>query len=275
MKLLYTCLFLVTLSMLSRAQSFCNASGNVIIYSNYDGGFLQINVDQNIPNLKIGIVSYEAIDVQVTGTYSANVVQVVYAGYNSSPSTHCSPGVPTTTLHVAPTTSTSIIFAPTVTYSNSYGYTSVICNYSCSNTTSQGGCNTPDQITDYFMAMFGGTFYYHKTQYGCYLSTSPQNVSAGGNCCIQPPVTTGIQKNNLVNNNTVSPNPATNQLDIKFSNPSAEHTITLLNQLGQTISTMKSSQSNEKINVKDLERGMYFVLIEEGSQSQYQKIILE
>jgi len=39
--------------------SVCNPSGNLIIYSNYDGGILTINVDQNIPNLIIGISTYE------------------------------------------------------------------------------------------------------------------------------------------------------------------------------------------------------------------------
>ena len=275
MKLLYTLLFLVTFSLVSTAQSFCNASGNVIIYSNYDGGFLKIDVDQNIPNLKIGIVSYEAIDVEITGTYSANVVEVAYAGYNNSPSSHCSPGVPTTTFHVAGTTTTSISFAPAVTYNNSNGYSSIICNFSCSNTTMQGGCNTPDQIEDYFMTKFGGTFYYHKTQYGCYLSTSPQSVSAGGNCCIQPPVTTGIQKNNQSIGYTIAPNPATNQLSIKFGNSSVEHKVTLFNPLGQVVKTVKSSQTAENMDVADLERGMYFVLVEEGTKSQYEKIILE
>ena len=37
------------------AQSICNPIGNLAVFSNYDGGILTINVDQNIPNLKIGI----------------------------------------------------------------------------------------------------------------------------------------------------------------------------------------------------------------------------
>lgn len=275
MKLLYTCLFLAAFSMLAKAQAFCNPSGNVIIYSNYDGGFLKINVDQNIPNLKIGVVSYEAMDIEVTGTYSANVTQVMYAGYNNSPNTHCSPGVPTTTFHVAGTTSTSINFAPAATYNNANGYTSIICNYSCNNTSSQGGCNTPDQLEDYFMANFGGTFYYHYTQYGCYASSTPQAVSAGGNCCLMPPITTGIQQHSLANSPTISPNPATNQLSIGFGQASGPHKVTLFNALGQAVYTVGSSQATETINVRDLERGLYFILLEEGASSQYQKVVLQ
>ncbi|MEY3153196.1 MAG: hypothetical protein RLZZ333_1793, partial [Bacteroidota bacterium] len=35
--------------------NFCNPNGNLFVFSNYDGGILTINVDQNIPNLKIGM----------------------------------------------------------------------------------------------------------------------------------------------------------------------------------------------------------------------------
>ena len=34
------------------AQPICNAAGNLAVFSNYDGGILTINVDQNIPNSK-------------------------------------------------------------------------------------------------------------------------------------------------------------------------------------------------------------------------------
>ena len=49
------------------AQSICNPIGNLAVFSNYDGGILTINVDQNIPNLKIGICTYEPIQVSFTG----------------------------------------------------------------------------------------------------------------------------------------------------------------------------------------------------------------
>ena len=37
------------------AAQFCNTSGNVIIYANYDGGAITINVDEDIPDLHIGV----------------------------------------------------------------------------------------------------------------------------------------------------------------------------------------------------------------------------
>jgi hypothetical protein len=65
------------------AQSVCNQNGNLIIYSNYDGGIVTINVDQNIPNLKIGICTYEPVQVTLTGPFVGNVTQVIYGGFNS------------------------------------------------------------------------------------------------------------------------------------------------------------------------------------------------
>src|SRR6185436_6148800 len=74
--------------------------------------------------------------------------------------------------------------------SNSNGYGSIICGYSCNNNTNQGGCNTVDQIEAYFLGYFSGsTLYAHKVQYGCWTGT--QSVSVGGNCCPPPVVYPG------------------------------------------------------------------------------------
>lgn len=180
-----TTLLFTALTSTIKAQTTCDASGNLVIYTNYDGGEVNINVDVNIPNLKIGICSYEAVKVNIIGTYSANVTQVMYAGYNNSPNTSCSPNVSTTTITGVPSGIVSINFAPPVGYTNSYGYGSMICGYSCSSTTSQGGCNTSDQIAYYFTQQTGGTMRSHFLQYGCWANTT-KNISSGGNCCDMP-----------------------------------------------------------------------------------------
>lgn len=273
MKKIYILLVLSFTTKLTTAQSFCNNNGNVIIYSNYDGGDLKINVDQNIPNIKIGICSYEAVKVEVTGTYSANVTEILYAGYNNSPNQNCSPSISTTTFVVAPTTSTSILFAPNSNYSNTNGYSLLICNYSCNNTSSQGGCNTPDQLVDYFMTKFGGVFYYHQTQYGCYSSNTTYSVSSGGNCCIQPPVTTDLDDIEPFNT-SISPNPAKDVLYIK-NNSFIKYSISIYNQIGQKLLYLHDIEGHEKLNVSNLDKGIYFLLIEENGRSYYQKIVLE
>jgi hypothetical protein len=62
----------------------CNPNGNLIIFTNYDGGILNINVDVNIPNLKIGVCTYEPVQINIIGAYAANVAEVLYAGFNST-----------------------------------------------------------------------------------------------------------------------------------------------------------------------------------------------
>lgn len=157
----------------------CDPNGNVIIYSNYDGGILNINVDQNIPNLKIGICTYEGTTVNISGTFAGNVTAVAYAGYNAS-NAHCS-GIINTTINGVPIGITSVTLYPPATLSDPNGYSSIICAYQC-NTGNQGGCNTAGQVAHYFLTQFGGTLRFHQTQYGCWTGT--RLVSAGGNCCL-------------------------------------------------------------------------------------------
>ena len=56
----------ISVKSFSQQGSFCDSTGNVVIYSNYDGGILNINVDTNIANLKIGIVGYENDGTDIT-----------------------------------------------------------------------------------------------------------------------------------------------------------------------------------------------------------------
>src|SRR6218665_1634905 len=161
-----------------QAQNVCNPNGDLIIFTNYDGGVLNINVDQNIPNLKIGVVGYEATSINLSGPFVANVMAVHYAGFNGS-NNPCG-GVLNTSINGAPLGAvTSTVFAPTATLTNANGYGMIICGYSCSNNTSQGGCNTVDQIEAYFAGFFpGSTLFAHRVQYGCWAGT--YSVSAGG-----------------------------------------------------------------------------------------------
>jgi PKD repeat protein len=163
----------------------CNPNGNIVIFSNYDGGYLNINVDVNIPNMKIGIVSYEAVEVTFSGPYVNNITGIEYAGYNNGSNTSCGANIATTTFIGGPGGVTpNIAFVPPVTYDDPNGYMFIDCAYSCG-TGNQGGCNTAAQVYDYFETVFAGTVYTHETQYGCW--SGPQNLSDGGNCCAAPP----------------------------------------------------------------------------------------
>lgn len=181
MKKIFTLITCGILWMIQDANAqFCSTSGNVVIFANYDGGNLTINVDENIPNLKIGICSYEAVNITITGTYAGNVTAVQYAGFDSN-NNHCEEVISNTTISGVSTSITEILFAPPSTFTTPEGYSSIICAYSC-DTDWQGGCNTALQIVDYFENQFGGEMLMYYTQYGCWPAQSIP-ISGGGTCC--------------------------------------------------------------------------------------------
>jgi hypothetical protein len=181
-------LSILLMSMLLPASllaQFCNTSGNVIVYANYDGGQLTINVDEDIPNLKIGVCTYEACSVVITGAFASNVSEVLYAGFEGD-NDPCGLGIVESTITAPAAVQTDVLFAPPGVLTDADGNGSIICGYSCG-TEYQGGCNTAEQIVAYFLNQFGGTLYYYYTQYGCW-PAGALAVGPGGNCCpgVQP-----------------------------------------------------------------------------------------
>jgi gliding motility-associated-like protein len=181
-------------SSLLFGQITCNTSGNLVIYSNYDGGILTINIDQNIPNLKVGICTYEPIQVSFTGAFVGNITQVIYAGFNSiQNNNNCSQGNFITSVTGVPTGIISILTNPQVGYTPTHGNGSgtwgggmIGVSGQCDTLTDAGGGNTPDEVVYYFQQATGGQLLFHKTQYACWLNETV-NITAGGNCCILPP----------------------------------------------------------------------------------------
>jgi gliding motility-associated-like protein len=176
----------------------CDPAGNLIIYSNYDGGILTINVDQNIPDLRIGICTYEPIQVNFSGPFVGNITQVIYAGMNSNQNNNnCGLGNFTTSVTGVPAGIVTIsppMNPPLVGYTPAHGNGSgpwggAMLGVSglCDTTVNAGGGNTPDEVVYYFLNATGGTLLYHQTQYACWVNETV-NVSAGGNCCILPSV---------------------------------------------------------------------------------------
>lgn len=177
--------------------STCNPAGNLVIYSNYDGGILTINVDQNIPNLKVGICTYEPIQVSFTGPFIGNITQVIYAGMNSNQNNNnCGLGNFTTSITGIPSSIVTInppMNPPLVGYTPAHGngtgpWGGGMLGVAglCDTTINAGGGNTPDEVVYYFLNATSGTLLYHQTQYACWVNET-LNVSAGGNCCILSP----------------------------------------------------------------------------------------
>ncbi|MEW6468672.1 MAG: T9SS type A sorting domain-containing protein [Bacteroidota bacterium] len=274
MKKLYTLMLLSLTASLAFAQPVCNPNGNVIIYSNYDGGRLYIVVDQNIPNLKIGICTYEAVQVTIQGTYAGNVTEVRYAGYND-PLDNCNLGVSTTDITGVPEPVDTILQYPNATLSDPNGYPQIICAVACSNGNS-GGCNTSDQIAHYFQTVFNGSLLYHYTGYNCW-NNFTHLVSQGGNCCLNPLTSVGdvIEESSL----SVGPVPASGQVSLQavFRRP-ADAVIEIVNVLGgieKSLVRNNAAVLNESISVADLAAGIYFIRIRAGEQTVMKKIAVE
>lgn len=173
----------------------CDPNGNLVVFSNYEGGILDIVVDQNIPNLKIGIVSYEATEVNITGPFIGNITGVIYAGFDA-PSSNCGTTIDETTIAGI---SSSLVTIYSITDGNI-----PIANYlgeplpgidiplvNCitgaeggCNTSNDGGGNSAPQIVQFFLSEFGAgtSLYFHNNLYGCF--QSPYALSNGGNCCL-------------------------------------------------------------------------------------------
>jgi len=188
----------------------CNQDGNVVIYSNYDGGTLNINCDQNIPNLKIGICTYEPVIVNINGPFVGNITEVLYAGFNSNQNNNnCGLGNFTTSISGVNPALVQILTAPPLEYSpthqNGQAFTSSLMvgvSGQCDTIYYAGGGNTPDEVVAYFLNAFNGDLRFHHTQYNCWL-TEIYDLSDGGTCCTNPFVTVPDWKISISNDTSI------------------------------------------------------------------------
>ncbi|MBC8045323.1 MAG: gliding motility-associated C-terminal domain-containing protein [Fimbriimonadaceae bacterium] len=191
-------IFLVLFTSKIFAQDICHADGNVIIFSNYEGGHLTIDIDEDITDLKIGICTYHAADVTFTGTYVANITEVIYAGFDQI-ADGCGATIDETIFTgVDPSIVTKYdAINGNIAITNYLGdelFGSPIVNCmvgaeGCSETASGGG-NASPQIVQFFLAEFGAgsILYSHWTDYSCFPITTFY-ASEGGNCCFEDAVT--------------------------------------------------------------------------------------
>lgn len=273
---------LIGLGNVTIAQTFCNPTGNVIIFSNYDGGVLRINVDKNIPNIKIGIVSYENDSVIISGTYAGNVTKVVYAGYNTNDNFHCTPRVKARGVYGVSPSIVSILFSPPATLSSPTGHNKIVCSHECSNKDHGGGCNTSDQIVDYFNTTFGtvnSNVYFHLTQYQCWTITNPLEtfkISDGGNCCILSPRTqTNVEDKSIEDNITVSPNPSDGHL--RLSGKSLYKNLNIYSSVGTILfsKNLKEYELTNELDISMLPKGVYFLELSDEQHRNNAKIIIQ
>jgi hypothetical protein len=267
MKKIYLFFVAILFSSIAFSQIVvCNPTGNLMLFTNYDGGNLNINVDVNIPNLKIGVVAYEGTAITISGIFANNVTAVSYAGYNGA-NAHCGSLINTSISGTSGASVNSLSLIPAATLTNLNGWPQIICGYSCSTTTNQGGCNTVDQIEAYFLSQFpGSVLRAHKVQYGCW--TGIQAISDGGTCC---GLTTGIVSLSADMQLKIYPNPATNNLFIESSEKIKS--IKCFNNLGQSFDLINLSGG---VDISALSNGMYFLnIVTEGDKKIMKNFVKE
>lgn len=256
MKKIYPTFIALLFSSFTYAQ-ICNPTGNLIIFSNYDGGTLNINLNAPMSNIKIGVCTYEGVNINISGIGASSVTAVAYAGYNGT-GTSCGSVINTNITGTPGSSVNTITLYPAATLSNPNGNPNVICAYSCDNSTYQGGCNTVDQVEDYFMNYFpGSTLFMHKVQYGCWTGT--QNVASGGNCC---PTATGVT-NITLEPFMIYPNPVENILNIAALNGFNNSTFQLFSIDGKLVK--EKTVLSETVDISALEAGIYFIEVSDGT----------
>lgn len=137
---------------------------NLIVIGNYQGGTFAINVDKHLPNLGIGLVSYDSMNVTIGGPYASDVVGVAHAGYQ--------PG--TTVSGVAPGVLADALLPKA---SPGAGPADLIVD----DIPASPMPPTKAEIVAYFQQVLGGgALAFHQCQYDAYSSTLL--VSQGGTC---------------------------------------------------------------------------------------------
>ena len=258
MKKIYSAFFALFFVATSVGQTaICNPTASLILFSNYDGGTLNINLDAPMSNIKIGVVSYEGVNINITGIGASAVTSVAYAGYNGN-NPNCGSIINTNITGTPGSSVNTITIYPPATLSNPFGNPNIICAYTCSTTTNQGGCNTVDQVEDYFLDFFpGSNIFMHKVQYACWTGT--QNVSNGGTCCATPTGVTNINIEPFV----VYPNPAENILNVAALNNFVNSSFQLFSVDGKLVK--KKTVLSETIDISTLEAGIYFIEVSDGT----------
>lgn len=163
------------LSLVGLSQNICDSSGNLLVYSNFEGGVLSINVDQDIEDLKIGVNSYYNVEVRLSGAYAKNVTGIYITGTGKKGPCGLfeKSSVSGAPAEAKVTVSNLSYFAPCGGFEGG-----VSCN--------EGYYDpTWEELMDYFKitAFPGSKLYAYKQQYECWTSAKVV-VSQGGNCCL-------------------------------------------------------------------------------------------
>ncbi|WP_275583512.1 hypothetical protein [Archangium primigenium] len=119
---------------------------HVFLFSNHDGGSYTLEVDQDLPNIQIGILSAKPSQVTLKGAYVGNVEGVRLVGESVSDSSVT--GVSASKVQKA-------ALEP-VKLGHPYAPSTLVCATGARTLTWPGtGCNTTTQVEEYFLSKFG------------------------------------------------------------------------------------------------------------------------
>ncbi|RKH79813.1 hypothetical protein D7Y21_33160, partial [Corallococcus sp. AB045] len=139
-------------------------AGNIFLFSNYEGGNFTLVVDQDLPNIQLGIATYHPATVTLTGPYVNNVSTVLLAGYASGATVV---GIDAARVQRVP--------AEPVTRQQPYSNNRLV--YATGwriGTWPGGGGNSKTQIEEYFMSKFGEvSVLSHMSQYTPFSGSIP------------------------------------------------------------------------------------------------------
>ncbi len=130
------------------------------MFGNYEGGEFTLDIDLNIDNLKIGIVSYEAVNVTITGAHKDKVSEVSIIGYHDSSVVN---GLPKERYNIK-----SGNELPDTPYEDPNGSRSIAC---VSGAEDGGGCASMGQVETYFRKYFNGTVRLFTAKYSKFSGT--------------------------------------------------------------------------------------------------------
>jgi hypothetical protein len=151
----------------SEANQCLARAQNIAIYGDLQGGTFGIEVDKDIPDLAIGLVSNSIMNVTVSGAYAANVVAVYMAVNEGMGSvTGVSPSL--VVWHRVPQATVDAGFSDQV--------------IDCETPPSQPSfpCNPPAQVDAFFAKTLGGALLFNDCQAAPFTGT--MLISAGGSC---------------------------------------------------------------------------------------------
>lgn len=147
----------------SEASHCLEIPQNVIVYGDYEGGTFTIDVDQDLPALAIGLVSYRPMHVTITGAFAGNVVAVYHAGYDAGSSVAGVDARLFTDSHL-----------PNATVDAGAPYRMIVEE-------EPSGGNPPAQVNAFFVDRFGGgAVKFNECRRGHDGTT--MSVSGGGSC---------------------------------------------------------------------------------------------